>query len=679
MESYIKILNTLNKSTDDYLFVWEITKNKVWISGQIDERYDLQNKGVPYCTVEEILDVIYPNDRWMLQEEFRQVQIGKSTTCNVECRWVDLKDNMLWVTCNGNVQLDEEGRPFIMLGRISDTAFRQKVDSLTGKFNKVKMFEDLDEIFATNEPGFLMVLGIDDFKNINIHFGRKYGDKILRQVADVLEDVMGSVLQIYRLDGDLFAIHLYGSNRDAVEIIYEKIREKLPEDCTASAGVVYYSDLPIKDKNLIYQYAESALDKSKRNGKDQVTFFFKEDFQEKLAEIELLEEIKWSIKNDYAGFYLFYQPQVKSEGYHLYGAEALLRYKSPTKGVVFPDKFIPLLEDTGLIYPVGLWVLETALSDCKRWRKTNPNVHVSVNVSYVQLEQEDIVDDVLDILKVSGLPGEALTLEVTESKQLQDFVHYNEVFERWKKTGIEISVDDFGTGYSSLAYLKELRIDEIKIDRCFVTGIQFASYNYHLVSNVLELAKDANIRVCCEGVEKKEEMKVLGELNTYLMQGYLFSKPCPKEEFEKLYIDSGEPEYYQRLQLAEFWNSMMLGRKSIVTSDIEEQIEIENIRLNNFCDALLSETIAYAELDVENAQILKTGGIWNEDMTLPEKIVSSLEDTEWKETIDKERFTKRFMVDHEINGEMRQIELMIHIFKEQYSGQRYALLYQVRI
>ena len=193
----------------------------------------------------------------------------------------------------------------------------------------------------------------------------------------------------------------------------------------------------------------------------------------------------------------------------------------------------------------------------------------------MQLEEENIVDDVLDILKASGLPGEALTLEVTESKQLQDFVHFNEVFERWKKTGIEISVDDFGTGYSSLAYLKELRVDEIKIDRCFVSGIQFASYNYHLVSNVLELAKDANIRVCCEGVEKKEEMKVLGELNTYLMQGYLFSKPCPKEEFEKLYINNGEPEYYQRLQLAEFWKNMMLGRKSI--NEEEQTVIADNI------------------------------------------------------------------------------------------------------
>ena len=330
-----------------------------------------------------------------------------------------------------------------------------------------------------------------------------------------------------------------------------------------------------------------------------------------------------------------------------------------------------------MICPVGLWVLETALKDCKRWRQINPDVHVSVNVSYVQLEEEDIVDDVLDILKESGLPGEALTLEVTESRQLQDFVHYNAVFERWKKTGIEISVDDFGTGYSSLAYLKELRIDEIKIDRCFVSGIQFASYNYHLISNVLELAKDANIRVCCEGVEKKEEMRILGELNTYLMQGYLFSKPCPKEEFEKLYIDNGEPEYYQRLQLAEFWNSMMLGRKSLTTS--EEQVEVEHVRLSNFCEALLSETTAYAELDVENVQVLRAGGTWNEDMTIPKKVVSSLEDKDWKEDIDKERITKKFTVEQEINGEMRQVELMLHMFREQYSGQRYALLYQVGV
>ena len=195
------------------------------------------------------------------------------------------------------------------------------------------------------------------------------------------------------------------------------------------------------------------------------------------------------------------------------------------------------------------------------------------------------------------------------------------------------------------------------------------------MSNVLELAKDANIRVCCEGVEKKEEMKVLGELNTYLMQGYLFSKPCPKEEFENLYINNGEPEYYQRLQLAEFWKDTMLGRKVPNVVEQEQAVVVENIRLTNFCRALLSETVAYAELDVENAQIVKVGGIWNEDMTLPEKVVSVLEKEEW----ESEQVTKKFTVEHEMNGELRQIELMVHMFKEQYSGQRYALLYQVGI
>jgi len=157
----------------------------------------------------------------------------------------------------------------------------------------------------------------------------------------------------------------------------------------------------------------------------------------------------------------------------------------------------------------------------------------------------------LDVLKACEMPGEVLTLEVTESMQLQNFRHYNEIFYRWKNAGIEISVDDFGTGYSSLAYLKNLKIDEIKIDRCFVSGIQFSSYNCRLLTNVLELAHSSDIRVCCEGVESKGEMKVLEGLQADLLQGYLFSKPCEEDAFRESYIDKDVPEYYERLQISE--------------------------------------------------------------------------------------------------------------------------------
>lgn len=260
-------------------------------------------------------------------------------------------------------------------------------------------------------------------------------------------------------------------------------------------------------------------------------------------EAQLLKEMEQSSENDCSGFFLVYQPQIKVESYQLFGAEALLRYHSSVFGQVMPGDFIPLLEQTGLISTVGMWVLKKALAQCREWRVKMPDFHISVNISYVQLTQPDIRESVLNVLKESGLPGSALTLEVTESMQLQDFQYFNEIFSEWKQEGIEISVDDFGTGYSSLGYLKYLKIDEIKIDRCFVSGIQDSGYNYKLLKNILELTDSAHIRACCEGVEEKEELQVLEELKPELAQGYLFSKPCDSTLFERRYFDETDTEY----------------------------------------------------------------------------------------------------------------------------------------
>lgn len=551
IESYVEFLHTLNESTDDYLFLWEIANDKLWFGGLISEHYALQDKGLPYCSVKDLEDIVYSKDREALFEDLDKIAKGESDTHNMEYRWVDRNGDIVWISCRGKAQTDAQGRPSIMVGRVSDTALRHKVDAMTGRFNKVKMSEDLDEILSTEQQGFLMVLGVDNLKNINIQFGREHGNQVLKWTAKILEDVTGNSMQIYRLDGDCFAIHLSVDKQEDVLESYREIQKKLADICTVSAGAVSYQDSPVKDGGLVYQYAEDALDKAKKAGKDRLVFFSADDFKKKVLELEILAEFKDSVKNGCQGFALFYQPQVEAGSYRLFGAEALLRYNSPKRGRIFPNDFIPILEETGLICPVGLWVLETALNDCRQWREKNPNFHVSVNVSYVQLKQENIAQKVLDILEKSGLPGEALTLEVTESMQLQDFTYFNKIFYKWKKAGIEISVDDFGTGYSSLAYLKSLKIDEIKIDRCFVSGIQFSAYNYQLLSNMLELARGSQIRVCCEGVEVEAEMKVLEGLKTNLMQGYFFSRPCDREQFQRLYIEDSVPEYYERLHAAQ--------------------------------------------------------------------------------------------------------------------------------
>ncbi|MDA3731353.1 EAL domain-containing protein [Niameybacter massiliensis] len=238
------------------------------------------------------------------------------------------------------------------------------------------------------------------------------------------------------------------------------------------------------------------------------------------------------------GFRLVYQPQIREGDYALFGAEVLLRYTSPTKGHVFPDVFIPILEQAGLICLVGLWALETALAQCAKWRKKMPEFHISVNLSCEQLSQPDIKESVLDILERSGLPGNALTLEITENIQMKEIEYFNGIFAEWKKAGIEISLDDFGTGYSGLGYLTQFQIDEIKIDRCFISGIQKNNYNYKIVHSIMELAATNNMRVCCEGVEEEEEVQVLAGLKPDLLQGYYFARPCVPEEFEQMYFDS---------------------------------------------------------------------------------------------------------------------------------------------
>ena len=197
------------------------------------------------------------------------------------------------------------------------------------------------------------------------------------------------------------------------------------------------------------------MDRAKKQG-SILEFFSIQDYEEWFSYLELQDEMRHAIENGFEGFSLFYQPQIDSNSYEMIGAEALLRYESARQGKILPAQFIPLLEETGMICQVGYWVLETALKKCVEWRKKIKNFHISVNISYIQLKQENIGDLVLQCLTASGLPGEALTLELTESIQLEEYPHFNRIFYQWAKAGIQIALDDFGTGYAlSLIHISE--------------------------------------------------------------------------------------------------------------------------------------------------------------------------------------------------------------------------------
>lgn len=542
IKNYLNVLNILSKSTDSYLYLWDIARDENWFFGDVSRDYALRDKGKPTNEMSEMEAIIYPADRKMLHDDLRLIAEGKKQIHDMNYRWVNRKGEAVWINCRGKVINDDRGNPFVMIGRVSDKVLRYLYHPLTKLFNKNKLLMDLGESILAKDAGYLMLAGIDNLGSINLRHGRSYGDNVIRQCAGILEKNV-SLQNIWHVENNCFALYLDVTSEEEVRAAYHKLLAELSGLCTISAGVVKNSREMFGDETNLYACAEMTFEKAKGSGMRTIAFFSQEDLEKRIKTIRFLDEMQESVKNGCRGFYLCYQPQIKTGNYHLYGAEALLRYHSDTQGEVYPDEFIPLLEQSKLIRQVGLWVLETALTQCREWRKSMGNFHVSVNFSTVQLEEKDVGEKVLDILAKSGLPGEALTIELTESTQLQEAGYLSNIFRRWREAGIGLSIDDFGTGYASMSYLKELNVEEIKIDRLFVKGIEEATYNYRLISNMIEFAKNNAIRICCEGVEDVHELTVLEGLAPNLIQGYLFSKPCKTEEFESAFINQGTEAY----------------------------------------------------------------------------------------------------------------------------------------
>lgn len=545
IKNYLNVLWILCKSTDSYLYLWNINKDESWFFGDVDKEYALRKKGSATNTTAEMVNIIYPADRAALQEDLAKIMAGEKSVHDMDYRWMNRQGEPVWINCRGTVIPDDKGKPFAMIGRVSDKSLRYLYHPLTKLFNKNKMFMDLKEQIMPQNTGFLMLMGIDNLGSINLRHGRAYGDEVIKKCAQVME-ASGSVHNVWHVENNCYALYLDVRTTEEVHRIYDNILTELSDYCTLSAGVVANSRELFGDEGNLYACAEMMLEKAKDIGIRNIVFFSQEDLSERLKTIQFMEEMQSSVRKDCEGFYLCYQPQIKTGNYHLFGAEALLRYRSDTCRNIYPDEFIPLLEQSKLIKQVGMWTLETALRQCKKWRETVPEFHISVNFSVVQLEDRDIAERVLDILNKVGIPGSALTIELTESIQIQSINQLLPIFKSWRDAGIELSIDDFGTGYASMSYLKQLDVNEIKIDKMFVRDVEEATYNYRLISNMIEFAKNSGMRVCCEGVEDMRELTVLEGLSPSLFQGYLFSKPRETKEFEKAFIDSSTPEYRER-------------------------------------------------------------------------------------------------------------------------------------
>ncbi len=543
-EKYREALIALLADTSGmYFFVWDLQSDEHFISPSAKETFEL-NDGSSLSIKAALGNAIFPADRALIDDAMTLLRTGRQEEAELSCRIMNRYNEKIWVNIRCRGIQDEEGIPALIVGSIFHVNDENRADQLTGLLNHTQFAEDFEESREFVQNGYVVIFGIDDFKSVNDRYGREYGNRFLKLFANVLELKATNNNIVYHLEGDKFLINMQEKNQVAVQKLYVSVCQAFQEACHALKEQVYISvsagaaEYPSdsRDFSELCQFAENALNAAKRAGKKSLVFFSYEAYEEYLTDVGMREDLHRCVQNGMAGFELYYQPQISVKNGRVEGAEALLRWSSRKHGRITPNVFIPLLEKHGLICQVGRWVIDQALRQCKAWREVIPNFCISINLSYIQLEKDDISGILLSGLRRYEIPGEAVLLELTESAQLHNYHYYNETLSYLNRIGVMVAIDDFGTGYSSLGYFKELNINQIKIDRCFVTRIRESEYDYKLIQFIIELAHSIDVSVCVEGVETAQELSALMPLEPNYIQGYYFGRPVSQDFFEENFV-----------------------------------------------------------------------------------------------------------------------------------------------
>lgn len=425
----------------------------------------------------------------------------------------------------------------IVRAQTEELRYQALHDPLTGLPNRTLIGDRAEMLLARGRregtASAALFVDLDGFKSVNDTLGHAAGDELLVAVADRLRAVMRDTDTVGRMGGDEFVVLTEGEATPGVVAgrILDVLRQ--PFDLGASGTFTISASIGIAigdrpDAGELLRAADIALYRAKSTGKDRYVVFT-EDMQNSVQNrVDVERDMAGAIERE--EMFLVYQPTVDLQSGSITSVEALLRWRHPVNGVLSPDRFIPVAEDTGLIVPIGRWVLDEACQQCAEWNADGIPISVSVNVSARQLESESFVDDIQAALGLSGLEPDKLFLEVTETTLMRDPLLAASLLRRIKELGVHIAIDDFGTGYSSFAYLREFPVDALKIDRTFVSTLTKPGQAQALVRSLVELGKTLNMRTVAEGIEETAQLEGLLSLGCDSGQGYLFGRPASRED-----------------------------------------------------------------------------------------------------------------------------------------------------
>ncbi|SMF65867.1 PAS domain S-box-containing protein/diguanylate cyclase (GGDEF) domain-containing protein [Azospirillum oryzae] len=546
-------MRLIAEASRDIIWTWDIVKDRRVLSGRVEELL-----GVDALSIDSLaawFDRVHPDDRAHAEEELCAHLSGKRPEYRVEYRVRHRDGSYLWLYATGKALFDEQGHPTIMCGSYTDiTAQKQQqarldhlahYDSLTGLPNRLMLERHVDRLIAGNrlrgQGGSLalLFLDMDNFKFINDGFGHKAGDELLAMMGRRISTGAGEGLFVARLGGDEFVVVVQGGDACAAAEVARRVEQALAAPflvegqhfyVSCSIGIARYPwDGRCFDDLL--QNADTAMYRAKDNGRGSICSFTADMNLNVVERMQLLSRARLAF--DRQSFSLQYQPQVATADGRVRGFEALVRWTDSELGPVSPDRFIPVCEDSGLIVPLGLWVLETACVEAVGLGcRGAGDVTMSVNMSAVQLAQHDFVPRVLEILARTGLPPHRLELEITESQMIGSLDAAIGKLNALRQAGIHIALDDFGTGYSSLTYLRTLPINTLKLDKAFINDVHRRPDARSMVSSISRIAHDLNRSVVAEGVEELAQWEALSLMGCDLVQGYFVSRPLPADRID---------------------------------------------------------------------------------------------------------------------------------------------------
>lgn len=527
-----------------YYYLVNMKENvAVWSAGAVRDL----NLPSPYLDPASRLweERIHPEDRDAFRAGLASVRTRRSSVFSCEFRLRDGRDRYFWVSCCGHMDYDPDGEPSFLAGSISRMGVPVRIDATTSLWTVREFQADVGRMLRNHQEGTALLISIDNFKAVNDQYSYAFGDLILRELGNLLVRTAGTDSVVYRMDGADFGLLVHTCDHERIDALCRRINAsldtleacgirirlglRLTATCFPQDGRVYDQIL----NNLYY-----ALYDAKHSRRHDVVFYTRELYLARNRASRLEAALKESVRCGFQGFSLAWQPIIDDSRHACDSTEVLLRWSSPEFPGIGPAEFVPVLEETGDIIPVGRWIIHEAVQRFASWHrrmKTGDRLpHININFSARQLDDPETIPYVLAELDRAELPHECLVLELTESCRASSSLPA--VLEAVHREGIRIALDDLGTGYSSLLVLKEIPADIVKIDHQMVSTISKSRKDLALIEMISEYCAKVGICVCAEGVENEQVAALIRSAGIPLIQGYYFDRPMKENDFVGKYL-----------------------------------------------------------------------------------------------------------------------------------------------